>query len=81
MLLARRRLLTRPRLTSLARTFSSTVDGMHVPLWLNNGPAEALDGATLPIEDPSTGEAFATTALGSDADIDAAVISASVNFA
>ena len=76
MLLARHRLLTRPRLTSLARTFSSTVDGMHVPLWLNNGPAEALDGATLPIEDPSTGEAFATTALGSDADIDAAVISA-----
>ena len=48
----------------------------HFPLWLDGAPAEAIDGATLPVEDPSTGELFATTALGSEADVAAAVASA-----
>lgn len=47
-----------------------------MPLWIDGREAEAIDGATLPVEDPSTGEAFATTALGSAADVDAAVKSA-----
>lgn len=60
----------RPR---LIRTTSSRP---HYPLWLDGQPAEAIDGATLPIEDPSTATTFATTALGSEADIAAAVASA-----
>ena len=43
-----------------ARALSTTT---HIPLWLDGAATEALDGTTLPIEDPSTGEAFATTAL------------------
>ena len=48
----------------------------HFPLWLDGAPAEAVDGSTLPVEDPSTGETFATTAIGSEKDIAAAVASA-----
>ena len=48
----------------------------HFPLWIDGEPVEALDGATLAVEDPSTAETFATTALGSTADIAAAVASA-----
>lgn len=50
--------------------------GTHVPLWIDNQPCEAIDGTTMPIEDPSTAQPFATTALGSEADIEAAVRSA-----
>ena len=39
----------------------------HVPLWIDGAPREAIDGATLPIEDPSTATAHATAALGSAA--------------
>ncbi len=62
--------LLRPRLLSTASSQP------HYPLWLDGQPVEAADGATLPIEDPSTATAFATTALGSEADIAAAVASA-----
>ena len=48
----------------------------HVPLWINGAACEAKNGATMPIEDPSTTIPFATTALASAADIDAAVASA-----
>jgi len=48
----------------------------HFPLWLDGEPVEALDGASIPVEDPSTAQPFATTALGSEADIARAVASA-----
>ena len=48
----------------------------HVPLWMDGKACEAEDGATLPIEDPSTGETIGTTALGSAEDVDRAVRSA-----
>lgn len=57
------------------RCLSSQTE-LHVPLWLDGAEASALDGNTLPIEDPSTAVPFATTALGSEADIDRAVASA-----
>ena len=64
--------LVRPR---LAASLSSAARP-HFPLWLDGAPAEAKDGKTIDVEDPSTGEVYATTALGSEADIDAAVASA-----
>ena len=54
----------------------TTSNSPHFPLFLDGADTEAIDGATLPVEDPSTGENFATTALGAEADIDRAVASA-----
>ena len=66
-----------PRLLRPAsRLFSTTQHMQHIPLWLDGKPAEAIDGATLEVEDPSTATPFTTTALGSAADIDKAVASA-----
>ena len=45
----------------------------HYQLWIDGRAVDAADGATLPIEDPSTGIAFATTALAGVSDVDAAV--------
>ena len=54
----------------------STAASPHFPLFLDGKDTEAIDGATLPIEDPSTAENFGTTSIGSEADIDRAVASA-----
>ena len=80
-----RKKLPKPRVAMLlrGRTFRSlgvrplsAAARPHFPLWLDGAPAEAVDGSTLPVEDPSTGETFATTAIGSEKDIAAAVASA-----
>jgi acyl-CoA reductase-like NAD-dependent aldehyde dehydrogenase len=58
------------------RGLCTTARTEHIPLWINGKACEAVSGATLPVEDPSTGEIFATTALASKEDVDAAVASA-----
>ena len=73
MLAARTRL---HRLITPALASRHCTTAPHFPLWVDGAAAEARDGATLPVEDPSTAEPFATTALGSEADIDDAVASA-----
>jgi acyl-CoA reductase-like NAD-dependent aldehyde dehydrogenase len=47
------------------------IDGKRVP---------ASDGATIPVEDPATGEMFASIAAGTSADVDRAVASARAAF-
>jgi acyl-CoA reductase-like NAD-dependent aldehyde dehydrogenase len=51
--------------------FGHVIDGEVVP---------SLDGATMPVIDPATGEQVATAAAGSDADVDRAVRSARAAF-
>jgi betaine-aldehyde dehydrogenase len=52
-------------------TFANVIDGVDVP---------ALDGATMDIEDPSTGAVYATAPLSGAADIDAACAAAAGAF-
>ena len=45
----------------------------HFPLFVNNELREAVDGATIDIEDPATGASVATCATAGPADVAAAV--------
>ena len=45
----------------------------HFPLFVNNQLQEAVDGATIDIEDPATGASIATCATAGPADVAAAV--------
>ena len=45
----------------------------HFPLFVNNELREAVDGATIDIEDPATGASIATCATAGPADVAAAV--------
>ena len=76
MLLRHSYLLFPKRSALRALSSGSAASLQHFPLWLDGAPASAKGDATLPVEDPSTGAIFATTALGSKDDVDAAVASA-----
>ena len=45
----------------------------HFPLFVQNEPREAVDGAIIDIEDPATGASIATCATAGPADVAAAV--------
>jgi len=47
---------------------------------IDGRPVAASDGATLPVEDPSTGEVFSAIPAGTRADVDAAVAAARASF-
>ena len=64
------------RRADLVSSRALSTAAQHIPLWINGAACEAANGATLPVEDPSTAVPFTTTAIASAADIDAAVASA-----
>ena len=59
---------------------ASTATGAHWPCWIDNADAEAVGGATLPLENPATGRVVGSCAAGDAATIDAAVASSAAAF-
>ena len=59
---------------------ASTATGAHWPCWIDNADAEAVGGATLPLENPATGCVVGSCAAGDAATIDAAVASSAAAF-